>query len=273
MRYKTASGMGIFFKTWILVVFALIGSSSSRAQITEQEFLTAGERLRAIYEPKATATSETLYMRLLWRDTDMAYAQHLENYKQYEVTVTGDHARLPGMSVDAFNLLLCHEFGHLFGGAPYAKPYLASYEGQSDYYSTQKCFKRLVMNDDNAAIVRTLGPRVTSEMHGICAQVYSPGSSQMNICLRGMVASIELIRAKNPTEALSLTLKDPYETWFTLFDHPTAQCRLDTLVAGLLCDATGKVSNTDYRKGTCTAARGHKIGLRPKCWFNPSDKI
>lgn len=270
MRYTRLLGMGMGKIKVIALAIALFTGLNSHAQLTETQYKEVGERLRALYEPKITSDQYTLLLKLDWQDTGMAYANHFDNYKQYEVTVTGDYARDPGLSSDAFSLVLCHEFGHLFGGAPYAKLYLSSNEGQADYYSTLKCFKALAAKEDNAAIVKSLGNQVTQTMRQQCGQVYPVGSRDSNICLRGMVAAYNLIHSKNPKVALSLTKKDPSESYmWGHFDHPEPQCRLDTLIAGLLCNNTRKLSNTDYRAGTCTAASGHKIGLRPRCWFNP----
>jgi hypothetical protein len=55
-------------------------------------------------------------------------------------------------------------------------------------------------------------------------------------------------------------------------NHPKAQCRLDTYYQGSLCDVNMNedVSQKEEVQGTCHGSLGHKIGVRPLCWFKPS---
>ncbi len=55
-------------------------------------------------------------------------------------------------------------------------------------------------------------------------------------------------------------------------EHPKAQCRLDTFFQGILCDKSydQDIDNKDPITGTCVASDGHKVGIRPRCWYKPS---
>lgn len=239
--------------------------------ISEKQFLEIGQKVAALYEPTIKKQGNTLLLRMLWNDTKMAYANnHVQEYNTYEVTITGDYSQVKGLTPDGFSLIVCHEFGHLFGGAPYATVYRASYEAQADYYSTLKCFKKLVAQDYNLVFVLKQGERITDEMRNLCGKVYSRWESDYYVCLRGMLAAENLIRSHNPDAKVSVAKKDSQKIEYNDFWHyGSPQCRLDGLVAGLLCNAKGAVSNKNFHNGTCTKESGHKFGTRPRCSFNP----
>ena len=238
--------------------------------LSEQQFYKVAQKVASLYEQEIKAKNKQLILRPLWNETDMAYAHDIVEYNQLEVTVTGDYARKPGMTADALALLFCHEFGHLFGGAPYRTFLASSSEGQSDYYSTLKCFKKYAKDDDNKKIVFRMGKKITHDIYKPCYTVYK-NTPDLYVCLRGTVAAYQLIRAQNPNAKLSLTDKSTHITDFNLtMDHPDPQCRLDTLIAGLLCNVKGELSNDDYKKGTCVKGKGHPLGKRPLCMFNPN---
>lgn len=272
--------MGTFFSIIVISLFqvsstfASIAVSTNQAQnplINESQFIEISQKVAALYEPSIKAKGNNLLLRLFWNDSKMAYANNfVPEYKQYEVTISGDYTQTPDLTPDAFSLIVCHEFGHLFGGAPYTNPYRSSNESQADYYSTLKCFKKLVADDYNLLFVLKQGSLITSEMQNQCKQVYSQWESDYYICLRGMLAAETLIRSRNPEANVSISKKDLEKVDYNIFDHyGSPQCRLDSLVAGLLCNAKGNVSNKDYHKGTCTKESGHKFGIRPRCSFNP----
>ncbi len=55
-------------------------------------------------------------------------------------------------------------------------------------------------------------------------------------------------------------------------EHPAAQCRLDTYLAGLACPVTGDMSDTDPKVNSCyvyLSATSYEHGSRSRCWFAP----
>ena len=57
---------------------------------------------------------------------------------------------------------------------------------------------------------------------------------------------------------------------YTSHTHPAPQCRLDTFVAGAVCEKSfdEEISSVDYSKGYCTR-ESSSVGYRPSCWFAP----
>lgn len=117
----------------------------------------------------------------------------------------------PKIDEAELGLVLCHELGHHLGGAPTAaRDGWAACEGQADYWSTLNCFKAFRPNDDGQQVALRLTELYASMGHGA-----SP----------------------------SLECRDEQRPPRTQFGYPGPQCRLDTLVSGLVG------------------------GPRPACWF------
>ncbi len=134
-------------------------------------------------------------------------------------------------SEDTMALILCHESGHLFGGTPYSDNYnRLSLEGQADYWGAGECLEK---------ILTSLSPLL-------------PSPKALQFCLN------EKMCARSVDAFLALTahfadnrnlphpeLDTPDETVVTTLNltHPSPQCRLDTMIAGM------------------------KRHPRPRCWF------
>ena len=131
------------------------------------------------------------------------------------------------------------------------------------------------MNDDNAAIVRRMDvPRYLTEA---CNKAWR-SSEDKALCIRGAMAGDSVA---NLFAALSWSMKppkfdtpDPKQVSSTSHNHPATQCRLDTYFQGALCE---KSFNEDFTAdsevtGACHGSTGHSVGLRPRCWFKPSDR-
>jgi hypothetical protein len=117
------------------------------------------------------------------------------------IQVLGGMLKHPHMSPDVLRLLLCHELGHLLGGAPLkSRNGWSSTEGQADYYSGFFCAKTLGMTEttflDAALNLATIYAEVARE----------PGP-KINSCDERVVER-------------------------TNFGYPSVQCRLDTMIAG-----------------------------------------
>ena len=62
-----------------------------------------------------------------------------------KLVILGGTARIKEMSQDAFAALICHEIGHVIGGAPYQSikgADWASLEGQADFFAASTCLPR-----------------------------------------------------------------------------------------------------------------------------------
>ncbi len=189
----------------------------------------------------------------------------------------GGLARHETITEDGFSLVLCHEIGHLVGGAPTVGMVLMkpmANEGQADYFAALKCLRKTFLNDDNAAIVAAMN--VPATLATSCAKAFS-NSDEKNICIRtGMAgASVaDFFAAVKKLPPAKFETPDATVVRSTNSSHPAHQCRLDTYFQGSLCDVSfnedlDMVNMKDEVKGTCHGSLGHTSGLRPLCWYKP----
>lgn len=175
-----------------------------------------------------------------WWNLDNAHASYstttsASGIRQHLLFIFGGFAKMRGMTSDSLVKTICHEVGHGIGGAPFKKKQqkeLVSTEGQSDYFATSTCLRRMFQRLPKAAVPpssfveRTCQERFTQE-------------SELNYCYRAFSAlevDILMFKQNHQTET-SFELKDPTivnDVNLTETFYPTPQCRLDTLVAGVL---------------------------------------
>jgi hypothetical protein len=185
----------------------------------------------------------------------------------------GGLARHDAITKDGFALVACHEVGHHIGGVPrYSDPQgrWASVEGQSDYFATTKCLRKLFMNDDNSTIVR--GMNIPQDVEQKCTSQFNAQNDQ-DICKRISMAGMSgasLFAGGNPPK---FTTPDPSKVQTTYESHPQPQCRLDTYYEGAKCGVEEdiEIGQNDPNVGTCNRKNNDTEGLRPLCWYKPTN--
>lgn len=246
--------------------------------ITEAEFNAVIDRAERLYAPQVAKAGGTLKFNRKWSDgTVNASAQQMG--KSWIVNMYGGLARHQATTVEGFALVVCHELGHHLGGAPKGKSFFgsgwATNEGGSDYWANLKCLRVYFAEDDNAAIVAKAKAdgKLSPVAEQLCNQEFSKLEDQL-LCMRGTlggtsVAGLFQDLRKEPT-APDFAKPDTNRVSRTNDAHPATQCRMDTYLAGAVCnvDHTLPVSNTDYRQGSCVENVA-KVGFRPRCWFAP----
>lgn len=185
------------------------------------------------------------------------------------INITGGLARHSLMTREAFTLLLCHELGHQFGGAPKkfrGRSELRSWssaEGQADYYAVTRCFPHFVKNG-----VFKNNKEHSSVVHKVCLT-----DQCTDIVEAGLNVAQLFYDVTSTGKAPSLERKDSRKVSRTIYDHPRPQCRLDTFVSGANCDMSTLEKSTfddsDPLVGACpTNPDPHREGGRPACWFS-----
>lgn len=253
--------------------------------ITKEEFDQAIEEVEQIYAPIVANLGGNLKIERNWDDgTVNAYAS--QTGKTWKVAMFGGLARHATITKDAMALVVCHELGHHIGGAPKkggsagggwwggtSVASWASNEGQSDYFATLKCLRKAWANDNNVAIAKALkAPKLVTDM---CSKTYKKNKVDSALCVRTSMAgqsvgNLFAVLGKLPEPKFETPDAKVVKT--TDDNHPKAQCRLDTYYQGSLCDISMNedVSQKEEVQGTCHGSLGHKVGLRPLCWFKPS---
>lgn len=248
-------------------------TDKNAAGLTEAEFNSVIDQVEGVYSPIVSGYGGKLQVVRKWTDgTVNAYAEQEGDI--WKVSMFGGLARHKTITTDGFALVICHEIGHHIGGAPrYAGDDWASNEGQSDYFATMKCLRRVWQSEDNARVVSSMD--VPAVLADSCKKQWATAADQ-NICIRGGMAGDSVAKL---FAALSWQMKpakfdtpDPKQVTRTSDSHPATQCRLDTYFQGALCEKSfnEEIGQTDEVAGSCHGSTGHTVGLRPRCWFKPT---
>jgi hypothetical protein len=261
-----------------------VSAKKDGAGLTQVQFNAVIDKVVAIYDSIVTSAGGDLDVVRNWDDgTVNAYAQRTG--RSWKVSMFGGLARHETITEDGFALVVCHEIGHHIGGAPKkgasgggwwggGASSWASNEGQSDYFATLKCLRKVFLNDDNTTIVAALN--APQALKSGCQATFKD-AVDMNICVRGGMAGLSVAKLfqalRNQTVEPKFDTPDSGVVTATNDAHPATQCRLDTYFAGAACEVedSAALSDTDAKVGTCHGANGHTAGLRPRCWFKPAN--
>lgn len=241
--------------------------------ISEQVFNDVVDQVEGAYAPIVAEYGGKLEVVRNWTDgTVNAYAEQVG--KTWKVSMFGGLARHKTITPDGFALVICHEIGHHIGGVPrYTGDDWASNEGQSDYFATTKCLRRVWQSEDNVSAIRSMSvPQVLTDA---CNKQWSD-ENERAICVRAGMAGDSVAKL---FAALAWSMKQPKfdtpdtrQVSSTSDAHPATQCRLDTYFQGALCEKSfnEEIGQTDEVAGACHGTSGHSVGLRPRCWFKPT---
>lgn len=241
------------------------------SDMTEETFNQIIDRAAEVYAPIIKEKGANLVMVKNWTDgTVNAYAN--QQGSTWNVHMFGGLARHRFVTNDGFALVVCHELGHHLAGAPKIKrfftPSWASNEGQSDYWASLKCFRRIYQDDNNQEIVATMtiDPLVVKKCE---ANWHS--AEEIALCKRISQASLGLATLLNGDRPVDFNTPDTSVVTKMDDKHPAGQCRLDTYFNGALCtkDFEENTSDRDAKVGTCNRTQNFKDGVRPLCWYKP----
>lgn len=232
------------------------------SNLTEDDFDWVMGEISYLYAPIVAKMGARLVIDGDWYDSTVnAYAY--QNGNTWVVQMFGGMARRPEVNIQAFALIVCHELGHHLAGFPAYSGSWASSEGQSDYFSTMVCGRKFfsTIRDDveylNATAIRICKEAYDGSKRRTCYHVLK-GASGLSSLLSNMSGE----RSSFDTPSTSRVSR-------TNTSHPSAQCRLDTMVSGVLCQKEWvdmviptRANQADYN---CTIGDG----ARPRCWYAP----
>ncbi len=260
------------------------------SNMSEAEFQQRIKTLQDLYAPIVARHGGKLSISGDWKG-EKPNAAASQRLGSWQVKTTGGLARRPELTGDGFSLILCHELGHHLGGfsiapaqGPMERPW-ASNEGQSDYFSTQVCARKLWAPDfaTNAEFRKIVSEKAQKK----CDSVWVNTADQ-DLCYRILTAVESMIKTMSTLmnkpmpdfETPDLTVVPE-----TSHKHPPVQCRMDTTTQGALCQAVfneslipgksvpGGINSLEAEQEaatfSCAAFSGFNIGLRPTCWFKP----
>lgn len=241
--------------------------------LTKEEYDRVISKISRIYRPIVHSYGGHLQVNRKWSsDVVNAGTYREDGTRNWIVNMYGGMARHPLMTSDGFGLVLCHEIGHHIGGAPKKiyerKSIWASTEGQSDYFATLKCLRKVFAQDDNEKIVQKMD--VPSSVKTECAEAFKT-KWERALCERTSMAGLAVAAVNAATREVPLPMfdsPDPAVVTETQNNHPEPQCRLDTYFQGSVCQVSSyqTVSQVYDRPATCHQ-KTHEAGHRPHCWY------
>ncbi|EQC51403.1 peptidase, M48 domain protein [Bacteriovorax sp. DB6_IX] len=251
--------------------------AKSAGGLTEDQFNRVIDKVEKVYKPIIKEMGANLVIERKWDDgTVNAYAR--QSGSTWHVAMFGGLARHETITEDGFATVVCHEIGHHIGGAPKKSSWWgsswASNEGQADYFGTSKCLRKMMENEDNATIVANMD--IPAHVTKKCNANFT-NAEDITMCQRGSMAGLSLANLfrslRNLSQELKFTTPDSNVVSSTNHNHPAPQCRLDTYFQGALCDVDHNtdVDQDDALIGTCNRVDNYVDGVRPKCWYKPSN--
>lgn len=263
--------------------------------MTEEVFLEQINKVTKFYKSVVEERGATLKVRKLWDDgTVNAYAKQVkpgemdsDNQRNetdktiYEVNMFGGLARHETITPDGFALVVCHELGHHLAGAPRKLNWMgelrwASNEGQADYWATTKCLRKVI---EKETLTKNFLEKKAydQEAYEACREAHGTDKNEVALCTRLSMAGKSLANLfrslRSMTTPVAFNTPDPTEVTKTFHSHPQPQCRLDTYFQASLCTIS-HTTDVDYDNpfvGVCNRRDGYEAGIRPLCWWNPSE--
>ncbi|MCB9073881.1 MAG: hypothetical protein H6623_09685 [Bdellovibrionaceae bacterium] len=213
----------------------------------------------------------------------VASADIVGEKQQKQVTLSRALLNSPRMSKDGLRLTICHELGHLFGGAPrrnipmdWPGPMaedgksLTSSEGEADYYAPS-CLKDwfakvTILNNSEYDVHST----DYQQAYKVCTEHGFTVAAMQDHCVRSLLAAKNFLTLVADFQ-VDIRGHDPEVVPQTIIDmYPSRQCRMDTLRARTLCPDPHE-KQWDFvmdKKSDCTQI----VGQRPACWYQSKAK-
>lgn len=255
----------------IFIISLFLFSPDVNAEMTYKDFNRVKESIKKLYS-KNNPLNENIYIWLKWPykkyPDDLIYVKTQaarypmfsithEKYSKYPktkqkipvITILIKDFLPPnkGIDKDIFAQIICHELGHHIGGDREIDKIVLKKtglfaEGQADYWSTNICLKKYYQKEK--LFIRNI--KIPQDLADKCDAQYHSEDDKL-ICYKTVETSLKVglyLTTAIPPDYTKKAM--PYKKeHFIFFDHPDAQCRLDTFLAGVFSED------------------------RPRCWYNP----
>lgn len=154
-----------------------------------------------------------------------------EEHTEYYITVFGGFALQDSMDADALAVTLCHELAHGLGGSPH-KDNGTTTEGQADYFATKIClpiffdfYKSEMKHTASSGYIEDLCQRENRRSnHKYCIRALN--------ALHADIGFFKLLGENSYYDRQADERPSSYNTSDTFY--PSAQCRLDLMIHGVL---------------------------------------
>lgn len=251
------------------------------SSMSEREFNRIIDQVSEVYKPLMQDNyGARLNVIRAWNDNTVnAYAYQSGN--TWFVKMFGGLAKR--VTSEGFMIVLCHELGHHLAGFPFTgSRSWAANDGQSDQFATQVCMRKVLGDETiiNSKFARSVDPTAKRA----CDRAWHTDSDR-NLCYRITDGSKSIATLLAHGRKVSFDTPDTRRVYTTDMRHPGGQCRLDTFLAGAVCNAqtwedalipgkgksdrNSRSAERESAEVSCHTANGDSMGSRPRCWFAP----
>lgn len=231
---------------------------------------------KTIYVPLSMRTfNKPLYFRISESQSVGGSAHHEVDH----LAIVLDKGLLitPRLTPDGFRMLICHELGHLFGGAPrknvppeWEGPAandglsLMTSEGQADYYASLVCFRKM-LELESLNSPKPNYKRVGERLKRKCEVEADFKNAELETCLRTGLAGEDFLKLTFDFPISCEKFDESVSPQLIRDFYPDRQCRLDTIVNGALCSENQSLV-LDFDLMANNSCR-REYAKRPACWF------
>lgn len=262
-------------KFFIVQIILLALASATQAKVSKKEILAAWDNITEVYSHEIS--EKGFQFKVVFTDKSDTGVASINPRLGPTLYIANRLLKLKPLNQNHMYKVLCHELGHVLGGAPYIEVNLddsseMSTEGQADYFAASKCLKRIFANQiENEKYV-------TSQISSSQLKRIKKWDCLSAQCQRIAHVSYQVFKILSPKQFVSLRRIVLPEVELTRLEmyHPSSQCRLETMIRGALCPIPAHIPFAPYNqaKGSChrdQIEESHIHGARPRCWFNPFD--
>lgn len=191
------------------IFILLLIISNTYAAITQKESEELSNSLLSIFQPEIAELSYPVKLDLFWKGPiPMAITSFEEDH--FSISIWGALTRHKMMTPKTWIYTLCHELGHIIGGAPHVtneEHSWGSSEGQADVFASSICLPRYYESlEPNSEDISTIRFNTAKEMSKLL-NAMADNSEGSNV-------------ESSSSEVVSETITD---------DYPSTQCRIDTI--------------------------------------------
>lgn len=231
-----------YMRSYIALIFLSLTTLANSYAYSLSDFENTRAKFLAIYSPIVKSETNLNLEIKLDEEVKNYFGGMSADAETMKIIMGSEFDREKGVTPDFYAFILCHEVGHLLGGLPKketrGKGALYSSEGQSDYFASSVCLKKIFLADDGP-----LTPVIVTDHIASLCKTTSGSQEEEEVCKRTANAGreffeyLKIMYREYGIDFVTPDMDTPEADGMSIgSQYPSFQCRLDTIIAG----ATGR---------------------------------